>query len=183
MKIKITSPGSSSFLKTASVFCSITVLASLSTPLLAGPTVQFSADKNNMFQSGKLGYVGGNTRIGVSIDKNSRGQADLSQVLDESDESLTSADLWLGYQLKDKDAVTKGAKGGGIKLNHQWVADDKSFVHKVFGAYDRDKAGHAKATVGYGQETEDLFWSGHVSKGLGEKDQIGDILIVSKVFS
>ncbi len=174
--MKIKPPGRRSFLKTAPLFCSITVLATFSMPLLAGPTVQFSGDKNNMVQSGKLGYVGGNTRIGVSIDKNSRGQADLSQVLDESDQALTSADLWLGYQLKDKDAVTKGAKGGGIKLNRQWVADDKSLVHKIFGAYDRDKAGHAKATVGYGQETEDLFWSGHVSKGLGKKDQNGDIV-------
>jgi len=41
-----------------------------------------------------------------------------------------------------------------------------SHVNKAFAAYDRNEAGHERATVGYGQENENLFWDGRVSKGL-----------------
>jgi outer membrane protein OmpA-like peptidoglycan-associated protein len=149
----------------------------LSSQLYAGPSVQFFGDKtkDNMVTSGKLGYVGGNTKLGISVDKNLQGQVDLNQVLKESDSSLTSADVWLGYKLKNNSSGSKGVKGGGAKLNHQWVDANKDSVHKVFGAYDQDDQGHSKVTVGYGQEKEDLFWSGHLSKGLGSEDVVGDV--------
>ena len=73
------------------VFCSIAVL---STQTQAAPSVNFFADSDNMVQSGKVGYVGGNTRLGVSVDKNLQGQADLSQVIDESETSLTRVQMY-----------------------------------------------------------------------------------------
>ncbi|HPY41931.1 MAG TPA: Ig-like domain-containing protein, partial [Thiolinea sp.] len=42
-------------------------------------------------------------------------------------------------------------------------------VNKIFGAYDQNQAKDKKVSVGYGQETEDMFWSGQVSKGLSDK--------------
>ena len=69
--------------------------------------------------------------------------------------------------------------GAGAKLNYHWVSKDEagqaSHVNKVFGAYDQngssDKDGKQakKVTVGYGQERENMFWSGSVMKGLGDK--------------
>lgn len=158
----------------APVFCSIAVL---STQLQAGPTVQLNGDesRDGMADSGSLGYVGGNTRIGVSIDRNLQGQADINQIIHEDDSSATSAEAWFGYKLKEDDSATKGFQGGGAKLNHQWVNDEADTVHKVFGAYDRNSDDQAKATLGYGQETEDLFWSGHVSKGMGDATVNGDV--------
>ncbi len=51
---------------------------------------------------------------------------------------------------------------------HQVVLQE---LIKYSAAYDRNEADHEKATVGYGQENEHLFWEGHVSKGLsGRKD-------------
>lgn len=160
------------FAKYTSVFCSIAVL---STYLHAEPSIQFYGDgtTDNLVTSGKLGYVGGNTRIGATVDRHLQGQLDLNQVLSEKEDSLTSADLWLGYKLKTDDYGEKGTKGGGVKLNHQWVGKKKDAVHKIFGAYDKNKEGYAKATVGYGQEREKIFWSGHLSKGLGD-DNIND---------
>ncbi|PID45344.1 MAG: hypothetical protein CSB47_09165 [Proteobacteria bacterium] len=158
----------------APVFCSIAVL---STQLQAGPTIQLNGDaaRDGMADSGHLGYVGGNTRIGVSIDRDLQGQAEVSHIILEDDSSATSAEGWFGYQLKDDGANKKGFAGGGVKLNHQWVNDEADTVHKAFGAYDRNDNDQAKITVGYGQETEDLFWSGHVSKGMGDKITSGNV--------
>ena len=158
----------------APVFCSMAVL---STQLHAGPTVQLNGDemRDGMADSGSLGYVGGNTRVGVSINRDLEGQIDLNQIIMEDDSSATSAEGWFGYKLKDDDTRTQGILGGGVKLNHQWVNDDKDTVHKVFGAYDQDVDDRGKATVGYGQETEDLFWSGHVSKSISDDVVNGDI--------
>jgi len=150
-------------------------MAVLSTQLQAGPTVQLNGDemRDGMADSGSLGYVGGNTRVGVSINRDLEGQVDLNQIIMEDDSSATSAEGWFGYKIKDDDNSTKGLTGGGVKINHQWVNDEQDTVHKVFGAYDRDVNDRAKATVGYGQETEDLFWSGHVSKSISEDEVHG----------
>jgi len=158
----------------APVFCSIAVL---STQVQAGPTIQLNGDesRDGMADSGNLGYVGGNTRIGVSIDRELQGQVDINQIIHEDDSSATSAEGWFGYKIKDDDNATKGFQGGGVKVNHQWVNDELDTVHKVFGAYDRNTDDQAKATLGYGQETEDLFWSGHVSKGMGDEIVNGDV--------
>jgi len=146
-------------------------MAVLSTQLQAGPTIQLNGDelRDGMADSGSLGYVGGNTRVGVSINRELEGQVDLNQIIMEDDSSATSAEGWFGYKLKDDENRSQGLTGGGVKLNHQWVNDQQDTVHKVFGAYDQDVNDRAKATVGYGQETEDLFWSGHVSKSIADE--------------
>ena len=158
----------------APVFCSIAVL---STQLHAGPTVQLNGDelRDGMADSGSLGYVGGDTRIGVSINRNLEGQVDLNQIIMEDDSSATSAEGWFGYKLKDDDSRSQGHLGGGVKVNHQWVNEEQDTVHKVFGAYDQDVDDRGKATVGYGEETEDLFWSGHVSKSISDDVVNGDV--------
>lgn len=161
----------------APVFCSIAVL---STQLQAGPTVQLNGDesRDNMADSGSLGYVGANTRIGVSVDRHLQGQVDINQIVHEDDSSATSAEAWFGYKVKDDDNGDKGFKGGGAKLNHQWTNGNPQTadtVHKVFGAYDRNDDDQAKVSVGYGQEYEDLFWSAQVSKGLGDDIVNGDV--------
>jgi len=155
------------------IFCSITVL---SAQLQASPTIQLNGDasKDNMADSGRLGYVGANTRIGVSIDRHLQGQVDVNQIIHEDNESATSAEGWFGYKIKDDDQDSSGIQGGGVKLNHQWVNDEVDTVHKVFGAYDQNADDQSKITVGYGQEGEDLFWSGHLSKGMGDEIVTGD---------
>jgi outer membrane protein OmpA-like peptidoglycan-associated protein len=161
-------------LLTPLLFCSISVL--VRGQAFAGtPTVSLNADaeRDNIAESGRLGYVGGSTRVGVSIDKNMQGQVDLNQIIAEDDTSATSAEGWFGYQLKDKNGVAKGINGGGVKLNHLWVDSatkaQSETVHKVFGAYDKNADDHAKVTAGYGQEQKNLFWAGHLSKGISDK--------------
>ena len=160
------------------LFCSIAVL--VTGQALAGtPSVSLNADaeRGNIAESGRVGYVGGSTRVGVSIDKNMQGQVDINQIVAEDDASATSVEGWFGYQIKDKNGAEKGIKGGGVKLNHLWADGDGKYqgdtVHKVFGAYDRDANDHAKVTAGYGQEQRDLFWSGQVSKGVSDKQKSG----------
>ncbi|MCK5918690.1 MAG: tandem-95 repeat protein [Cocleimonas sp.] len=159
------------------LFCSLTVLVAGQS--FAGPSVSLNADaeRGNIAESGHVGYVGGSTRIGMSIDKNMQGQVDINQIVAEDNASTTSVEGWFGYQIKDKNGSEKGIKGGGVKLNHLWADGDGKYqgdaVHKVFGAYDKDANDHAKITAGYGQEQHDLFWSGHVSKGISEKQGNG----------
>jgi len=160
------------------LFCSIGVLIA-GQAFAGGSTVSLNADakRDNIAESGRLGYVGGSTRVGISIDKNMQGQVDINQVINQDETSATSAEGWFGYQLKDKNGATKGVKGGGVKLNHLWADGTPNgqteTVHKVFGAYDRNADEHAKITAGYGQEKKNLFWSGHVSKGLSDKQTNG----------
>lgn len=156
----------------APLFCSISVLIT-GQAIANTPSVSLNADekRGNIAESGRLGYVGGSTRVGISMDKNLQGQVDLNQVISEDETSATRAEGWFGYQLKDKNGATKGVKGGGLKLNHLWVNAEKETVHKVFGAYDKDSNDHAKVTTGYGQEKRDLFWSGHLSKGVSDKQK------------
>jgi outer membrane protein OmpA-like peptidoglycan-associated protein len=160
------------------LFCSIGVLVATQAFAGGSPSLSLNADaeRGHIVESGRLGYVGGSTRLGVSIDKNMQGQVDLNQIISEDGVSATSVEGWFGYQLKDKNGAIKGVKGGGVKLNHLWAVGDGRYeddtVHKVFGAYDRNVDDHAKVTAGYGQEQQDLFWSGHVSKGVSDKKAI-----------
>ncbi len=149
------------------VFSSATILA---TQVMAAPRASQQYQDARQVSSANYEYVGGKTQIGFGVTDEGNVSVDLNQVLSETKDSSTSAGLWAGYELKGDD---KGVKGRGVQLNHNWVSRDKSgratHVNKVFGAYDRNEAGHAKATVGYGQENESLFWEGHASKGLSDK--------------
>ena len=132
------------------------------------------ADDAQEVSTGNMNFVGGNTRIGVGIDTEFKGRADVSHIFSESESSTTSGQGWVGINPKaDKDKNEEVLTGAGVKLNHHWVSTDEggqpAHVNKVFGAYDQNAAKDKKATFGYGQETEDLFWSGHVSKGLSDR--------------
>jgi len=155
------------------VFSSATILA---TQVMAAPRAVQQYQDARQVSSANHEYVGGKTQIGFGVTDEGDVSVDLNQVLTESENSSTSAGLWAGYDLKGDD---KGIKGRGVQINHNWVSRDGagrvSHVNKVFGAYDRNEAGHAKATVGYGQESESLFWEGHVSKGLSDKKKSYDI--------
>ncbi|MDX9989261.1 OmpA family protein [Thiothrix unzii] len=128
------------------------------------------------------GYIGGKTRIGIGIDSEFKGKADLSHVFTETEDTAVIGQGYIGVNPKKDDA--KGhITGAGAKLNYHWVSKDEagqaSHVNKVFGAYDQngssDKDGKQakKVTVGYGQERENMFWSGSVMKGLGDKFDTG----------
>ncbi|MEB8432155.1 Ig-like domain-containing protein [Cocleimonas sp. KMM 6892] len=117
-------------------------------------------------------YVGGRTSIGGGITDDGDVDAEFNQVISEGQNHSTGVGLWAGYDLEGDD---KGLLGRGVQMNHNWVSRDKfgnaSHVNKVFAAYDKNEAGHDKATVGYGRENQNLFWDTHVSKGLsGRKD-------------
>lgn len=118
-------------------------------------------------------YVGGRTQIGGNITDDGDVSVDLNHIFSETDNSSSSVGLWAGVDLDDGDGVEEG----GVQLNHNWVSRDKdgqaSHVNKVFAAFDRNQDDHEKATIGYGQEREHLFWEGHVSKGLSGKKKTG----------
>ncbi|MEB8431619.1 Ig-like domain-containing protein [Cocleimonas sp. KMM 6892] len=147
------------------VFSSAAILATQAT---AGP-VAGSQQYQDAKQVNRANheYVGGNTQIGFGITDEGDTDVEFNQVLSESDNHSTSAGLWAGYDLQGDE---KGLLGRGAQINHNWVSRDASGratrVNKVFAAYDRNEDDHEKATVGYGQENEHLFWEGHVSKGL-----------------
>ena len=151
------------------VFSSAAILA---TTASAGPGASQQYQDARQVGTANYEYVGGRTQIGLGVTDEGDASIDLNQVISETKDSSTSAGLWAGYDLSGDD---KGLKGRGVQLNHNWVSRDKAgratHVNKVFGAYDRNEAGHDKATVGYGQENENLFWDVHASKGLsGKKD-------------
>ncbi|MDD5393224.1 MAG: Ig-like domain-containing protein [Thiothrix sp.] len=128
------------------------------------------------------GYVGGQTRIGVGIDSEFKGKADLSHVFTENEDSAVIGQGYVGVDPR-KGTSTGHITGAGAKLNYHWVSKDGagqvSHVNKVYGAYDQngasDKDGKQgkKVTVGYGQERENMFWSGSVMKGLSSKADTG----------
>ncbi len=95
--MKITNRQLRRFCYYAPIFCSMAVLSS---QLQAGPTIQLNGDesRDGMADSGSLGYVGGNTRIGVSIDRDLQGQVDINQVIHDDDSSSTSVEGWFGYK-------------------------------------------------------------------------------------
>ena len=141
--------------------------AVLSTQLVAG---EYQAQEARQVSSIGHQYVGGNTRVGVSVTDDGDASADLSHVFSETENSSTSGGLWAGFDLDGDD---KGVDSGGVQINHNWVSRDgqgnASHVNKAFAAYDRNEADDAKVTVGYGQERASGFWEGHVSKGLTDK--------------
>ena len=130
-----------------------------------------------------LNYVGGSTRIGVGLDTEFKGRADISHTFSETQGSATSGQAWVGVNPSAKKAKNANEKdeevltGAGVKLNHNWVSTDANgqpvTVNKIFGAYDQNEVKDKKVSIGYGQETEDMFWSGHVSKGLSDRRESG----------
>ena len=150
------------------LLCSTTAIA---TGQSASQQVNNGAHEVN---SANYQYVGGKTRIGVGVDTEFNGTADVSHVFSESENSATSGDAWVGF---DINGDNKGVNAGGARLNHHWVSRDDSGratrVNKVFGAYDRNSEGDDKATVGYGQEGDIGFWEGYVGKSLSDKRKTG----------
>ncbi|MBO0614255.1 Ig-like domain-containing protein [Thiothrix fructosivorans] len=118
------------------------------------------------------GYVGGNTRIGIGVDTELKGKADVSHVIRDTGSSATIGQGYVGFNPSaDKALGEESLTGAGAKLSHHWVSGDPNTatsVNKVFGAYDQNELKDKKATLGYGQESEAMFWSGHISKGLSE---------------
>jgi len=120
-------------------------------------------------------YVGGNTQIGAGITDQGNVDINLNQTISRTKNRSTSAGLWADYDITGDD---KGLQGRGVEINHNWVSRDDaghaSRVNKAKAAYDRNASGHERVTLGYGQETQDMFWEGRVSKGLsGRKDTRG----------
>ncbi len=131
-------------------------------------------DDTHASGSASMGYVGGNTRIGVGFDNNFNGRVEGSHIFSASDDAATSAQGWIGINPEaDSDKNEEMITGAGAKVNHHWVSGDgaggASHVNKVFGAYDQNEAADKKFTAGYGQERENMFWSGHVSKSMSDK--------------
>ena len=143
-----------------------------SAAVLASPTMAGQYDTENMQQVGSAShqYVGGRTQVGVSVTDQGNASADINHIFSETEDSATSGGLWAGFDLEGED---KGVDSGGVQINHNWVSRDAqgraSHVNKAFAAYDQTASDDAKVTVGYGQERENLFWEGHVSKGLSDK--------------
>jgi len=149
------------------VFSSAAILASSVTAAPYGSQQYQPAKQVN---SVNHEYVGGNTQLGVSVTDDGDVGVDVNQVISESQNSSTSVGLWGDFDIKGED---KGIKGRGAQVNHNWYSGGR--VNKVTAAYDRNANGHDKATLGYGQETEAMFWEGHVSKGLsGRKALTGN---------
>jgi len=151
------------------VFSSVAIMATTAT---AGPGAGQQYQDARQVNSINHEYVGGRTQAGISITDDGDIGVELNHIFSETENSSTSAGLWGDYDLDGDD---EGLQGRGIQVNHNWVSRDRagrvSHINKVTAAYDRNGDGHDKATVGYGQENENLFWEGHVSKGLsGKKD-------------
>ncbi|MGK0271203.1 MAG: outer membrane protein OmpA-like peptidoglycan-associated protein [Cocleimonas sp.] len=166
------------FITTYKWICLPVVLSSaavLSTAAFATPSSSKQYQDGQQTSRVNQQYVGGNTQIGTGITDQGNVDIQLNQVLSESNDRSTSAGIWADYDLKGDD---KGLQGRGVEVNHNWVSRDDDGqaqrVNKAKAAYDRNSAGHEKVTLGYGQETQDMFWEGRVSKGLsGRKDTRG----------
>ena len=165
------------------VFSSAAILATQAT---AGPSGNQRYQDARQVSSINHEYVGGKTQIGVGVDDEGNFDAEFNQVISESDSHSTGVGLWAGYDLKGDD---KGVLGRGGQVNHAWVSRDAEgrakHVNKTFVAYDRNEVGHDKATIGYGQENEHLFWDGRVSKGLsGGKDKrtVGGKVVTDRAY-
>jgi outer membrane protein OmpA-like peptidoglycan-associated protein len=131
-------------------------------------------DEFHQVDTANFEYVGGKTRVGVGVDTEFDGTADLSHIISESKDAATSGDGWIGF---DIGGSNKGVDEGGVKLNHHWVDRDEQGralrVNKVFGAYDRSTNKHDKVTIGYGQEVDIGFWEAYVGRGLSNKRSVG----------
>lgn len=170
------------------LFCSSAVLAGgasgygTANPLPAMPDASQQAQQLGKDADGfhedtietslNTGYVGGNTRIGIGVDSDLKGKVEGSQVIQGSDTRTTIIQGYAGFNPKaDQDKGEETLTGAGAKISHHWASGDPlnpSHINKVFGAYDQNTTKDKKATLGYGQERQNLFWSGHVSKGLSD---------------
>ncbi|MBK8452105.1 MAG: OmpA family protein [Thiofilum sp.] len=125
---------------------------------------------------GSKSYMGGNTRIGVSVDTQYKLRLDGTQVFSDTKNSVTSGEGWVGFNPKAKEGEEK-LTGAGVKVNHHWVGKNDTGgvdrVHKVFGAYDQNEHSDKKITAGYGQETQNMFWSGQASMAKGDDRIVG----------
>ncbi len=144
--------------------------AILATQASAGPGQQHPEARQ--VGTANYEYVGGRTQVGGYISDDGDVTVDINHAFHETDNSSSSIGLWGDIDLRNDDGKDV-LEAGGVQLNHNWVARDRygnaSHVNKVFAAYDRNEDDHDKATVGYGQERENLFWEGHASKGLSDK--------------
>ena len=117
------------------------------------PAAAQDAGKPTPTSGATLQYVGGDTRLGIGYDSETKLRGELFQVLRSDDKSATLAEIWAS-----RDA-------GGAKLSHHWSGNSAS-VTKVFAAVDQGGKDLRKATVGGGQEYEQWFWNTYLSKGL-----------------
>ena len=165
--------------------------AVLTTPAFAAPSASNQYSQQQYEDAKQVSrashqYVGGKTSIGAGVTDDGDVDVEFNQVISEGQNHSTGVGLWAGYDIKDEDS---GLLGRGAQINHNWVSRDKngnaSHVNKVFAAYDKNEAGHDKATVGYGRENQNLFWDAHVSKGLsGRKDsrQVGNKIVSDRSY-
>ncbi|MEH6456819.1 MAG: OmpA family protein, partial [Cocleimonas sp.] len=165
------------------VFSSAAILATQAT---AGPSGSQRYQDAKQVNSINHEYVGGDHSIGFGVDDEGNVDAQFDAAISRSDEHRTGVGLWAGYDLTGDN---QGVLGRGGQVNHAWVSKDASgqvtHVNKTFAAYDRNEVGHDKATVGYGQENENLFWDGRVSKGLsGGKDKrtVGTTVVTDRAY-
>lgn len=136
-------------------------------------------DDSTETSSVNTGYVGGKGRVGVGIDSELKLKAEGRYVIQENENSATIGQGYVGVNPKaDSDKNEETVTGAGAKVSHHWTSADEngqvSHVNKVFGAYDQNEQKDKKITAGYGQEKENMFWSGHVSKGLSDARDASD---------
>ena len=139
--------------------------------LLGGASVvapAFAQDAAKPAPAAALQYVGGDTRLGIGYDSETKLRGELFQVLRSDDKSATLAEIWAS-----RDA-------GGAKLSHHWSGSGTS-VNKVFGAVDQGVNDMRKATLGGGQEYEKWFWNTYLSKGLSGARLTGTAAIANTV--
>ena len=160
--------------------------AILSTSVTAAPGASQQYKDAKQVNSIRHEYVGSGTQAGISITDDGNVGLEFNGTLSETANSRTGAGLWADFDL---DGDNEGLQGRGVNINHAWVSRDKAgratHVNKALLAYDRNANGHDKATVGYGQENENLFWDIHASKGLsGNKNsrKIGTRTVSDKAY-
>lgn len=165
--------------KWASLPIVLSSVAILATQVSATPAPSKQAQQ---VKSLNYNYVGGGSNVGVTINDEGDTSVDVNAVLSEDKDSMTSGGLWAGVDLSDDSDI----HSGGVRLDHNWIVRDKQgkadHINKLYGAYDRNKNNHSKATVGFGQETEASFWEGHVSKGLSSKKQEANATVAEKAY-
>lgn len=127
---------------------------------------------------GPLEYVGGNTRLSIGLDTDLKARGEASHIFTETEDSTTGASAWVGIDpTAEDDTLDPTLTGIGAKINHHWVSKNAdgtpTHVNKVFGALDQNSKRRRKASAGYGQENENLFWEGYGSKSFTDEFHIG----------
>jgi outer membrane protein OmpA-like peptidoglycan-associated protein len=116
-----------------------------------------------------LTYVGSNARVGVSVNDDGDFSGEGLGILRYTGTSAVLAEGWLGQ-----------GGAGGLQLGYNWLWGAKDaqaaidnpnslFVAKIFAALDRNAERDRKATIGFGAEKNDLFFTGYLSKGLTDE--------------